>query len=353
MSGIGILGVGRHLPPELRDNSWWQGQPWLARRDAPAASSPPPVGGTPVAARIAEAMQRYASDPFGGVRARHVLAADESCTAMEAQAAEEALTRAEVAREQVDLLLVHTAVPDTLLSNTACALHARLGLSPRCAAWQVDASAYSFLSQLQLARAMVASGAARVALLVQSTASSRLLDRAEASSVLFGDGATAVVVAPVAGDGILGSENRTDGHWTRTLVASVRGGRWFDEGRAVLHVADPHAARQVFLSTVDRGKEVVDAVLAHAGYRAEDVDFFGAHQGAPWLAELAREAMGLTRAKMVETFADTGYMFASSIPLGLHAAEARGELAQGALVLLFGGGTGMTYGATLMRWGRS
>jgi 3-oxoacyl-[acyl-carrier-protein] synthase-3 len=298
-------------------------------------------------------MAQLAPDPFGGARLRHVLDPGHSCTDMEAYAAAEALARAAVAPAEVDLLLAHTAVPDELMSSTACVLHDRLGLPAHCPAWQVDASAYSFLSQLQLARAMIAAGSARVALLVQSTAASRLLDRGEPSSALFGDGATAVVVGPVAGPGIVASENRTDGRWARTLVAAVRGGRWFDDGRAVLHVADAAAAKAVFLSTVDRGAEVAAAVLDRAGVAPRDVDFFGAHQGAPWLAELARDAMGLTRAKMVDVFPQTGYMFSASIPLGLYAGQESGDLVPGSLVLLFGGGTGMTYGATLMRWGRS
>jgi 3-oxoacyl-[acyl-carrier-protein] synthase III len=347
---VGILGVGAFLPPLERRNDWWP-ESTVAAWQQPVRPGDPPADATPAEARVIAALQRERADPFQGVEVRHVMASDMTATDMEVEAALAALARAGRRSEDVDLLLSHTAVPEVLMSNPACALHARLELPPSCPAWQLDASSYSFLAQLTLAESMVASSRASCVLLVQSCAASRLLDPSSALSVAFGDGATAVVVAEVpAPAGILASAHRTDGRWGRTLVASVPSGRWYDDGRAVLHVADPAAAREVFMSTVDRGKEVVDAVLASAGHAAEEVEFFGVHQGAQWLAQIARQGMGVTRAKMADVFPRTGHMFSASIPLTLHRGLADGAIKPGTLVLLFGGGTGMTYGASLMRW---
>jgi 3-oxoacyl-[acyl-carrier-protein] synthase-3 len=131
----------------------------------------------------------------------------------------------------------------------------------------------------------------------------------------------------------------------------VPGGRWYDGGNIVLHRADPEAARHLFLETADRAIEVVTAALRDAGHAPADVDFFAVHQGTPWLRRVTQEVIGLLRARAVDTFATTGYLFGASIPLVLETAQRGGALAAGDLVVLHGGGVGASYGAIVLRWG--
>jgi 3-oxoacyl-[acyl-carrier-protein] synthase-3 len=349
---VGLLGVATYLPPETRGNDWWPRETterWLRARVAP----PHPAPGELTAAmeRVLRAMAEQAVDPFQGVVERRVMPGGMTSVEMEAHAAERAIANAGIDRREIDVLLSHTAVPEYLLSNSACALHHRLGLAPACFAIQAEASGHSFLMQLTLAEYMIAGGRARYALLVQSSAASRLLDPEDPQSPLFGDGAAAVVVGPSDGAGLLATVHRTDGSHPRALVASVRGGRWYDPGQIVLHRADLAAARQVFLETADRAIEVVSSALREAGVAPSDVDFFAVHQGTPWLRRVTQESIGLARARSVDTFATTGYLFGASIPLVLEEAQRRGALERGDLVVMHGGGVGATYGASVLRWG--
>jgi 3-oxoacyl-[acyl-carrier-protein] synthase-3 len=348
MTSAGILGVGAFLPAAIRGNHWWSEDDV---RSWPRPGAPPqlPADATPAARRVFTEMSRYARDPFQGIRERRIADPSTSPTELEAIAAERALAQAAVAPGDIDLLLVHTAVPDYLFSNTAAILHERLGLARSCLSLQVDASAYSFLGQLALATQLVGAGAARRALLVQSSTASRLVDRKDPASVFFGDAATAAVVGHVPAPQILASVHRTDGRFPRTAIASVPGGRWYD-GKPIAHVADPAGAFRVFLDTVDCALDVIPAALDAAGLTARDIAFFGVHQGTPWLRAMTQEALGLGAARTVDLFATTGYIFASSIPLVLDTAHREGSLAAGDIVLLFGGGTGATYGATVLRW---
>ncbi|HET7505699.1 MAG TPA: 3-oxoacyl-[acyl-carrier-protein] synthase III C-terminal domain-containing protein [Kofleriaceae bacterium] len=352
---VGLLGVATYLPPEIRRNDWWPAatvERWRARSAPPM---PPPGALTPAMARVVAAMSEQAADPFGGVAQRHVMPAEMASVDMEARAAERAIAHAQAhaprVRDEIDVLFTHTAVPDYLLSNTACVLHRALGLAPSCFTMQAEASGHSFMMQLTLAEHLIASGRARYALLVQSCAASRLIDPDDPQSPLFGDGAAAVVVGPAGHGGLLATVHRTDGSHPRALVASVRGGRWYDPGRLVLHSADPGAARQIFLETADRAIEVVGAALQRAGRSAGDVAFFAVHQGTPWLRRVTQEAIGLDRARTVDSFPETGYLFGASIPLVLEAAQRRGLVERGDLVVLHGGGVGSTYGAIVLDWG--
>jgi 3-oxoacyl-[acyl-carrier-protein] synthase-3 len=349
---VGLLGIATHLPPQTRRNDWWPAatvERWLAARPAPPR--PDPGALTPAMQRVLAALAEQAVDPFQGVVERRVMADGTTSVDMEADAADRAIARAGVDRREIDVLLTHTAVPEYLLSNTACVLHRRLGLPPTCFTMQAEASGHSFLMQLTLAESMIAAGRARHALLVQSSAASRLIDPDDPHGPLLGDGAAAVVVGPARAGGLLATVHRTDGSYPRSLIASVHGGRWYDPGRIVLHRADPDAARRLFLETADRAIEVVGAALREAQVEPAEVDFFAVHQGTPWLRRVTQEVAGLTSARSVDTFAMTGYLFGASIPLVLESAQRQAMLKSGDLVVMHGGGVGAAYGATVLRWG--
>jgi len=349
---VGLLGVASYLPEIRRTNDWWPDETVRRWREAPRLRPPLQDGEpTPAMARVLAAMAQQDFDPFQGVTERRVLPDHMSSVDMEVRAAQLAIERAGIDRREIDLLLTHTALPDYLLSNTACVVHHELGLAGTCFTMQLDASSHSFQAQLAIAEQMILAGRARYALLVQSSASSRLIEPEDSDSVLHGDGASAVVVGPTATGGLLAAVHRTNGAYSRSLVASVRGGRWYDDGRVVLHRGDPHATARVFLLTADLSIEVVDAALSQAGVPAAEVDFYAVHQGTPWMRQVTQESIGLDRARSVDTFSTTGYLFGASIPLVLETAQRRGLLNRDDIVVINGGGNGFTYGATVLRWG--
>jgi 3-oxoacyl-[acyl-carrier-protein] synthase-3 len=349
MTAIGIVGVGTYLPAFIRGNDSWPAD--VVKRWTVVRREPPPAGLLSESARqIASALAAQGNDPFQGAVERHVIADDMTTLDMEVLASRDAIERSRIDAATIDLVLVHSVPPDRLLTNYAAVLHHRLGLSPACFAMQCEAAAYTFLMQLELAKAMIATGRARYALLVQSSAATRLVEPDDVVSPYFGDAASAVVVGPVAGRGIIGAVHYVDGRFPDTLVASVPNGRWYDIGRPVIWLGDPPGMTSVLLQSVDLCERSVAAVLADTRCEAAAIDFFCIHQGTPWLRRLAQERSGLAHAASIDTFSKTGYVFSAIIPLGLAMAEQQGLLKKGQLVLLFGGGTGMTYGATVIEW---
>jgi len=155
-----------------------------------------------------------------------------------------------------------------------------------------------------------------------------------------------------ANRGILAATHRTDSRYPLTLAATVPSGCWYDAARPLLHSPDPAGGHQVFVSIPDQAREVVDEVLELAGHDRADVAFFASHQGTPWVREIVQDVAGLGRARTLDTFPWTASLFSCNVPLVLRRAEDERLLVSGDLALLFGGGTGVTYGATLVRWGR-
>jgi 3-oxoacyl-[acyl-carrier-protein] synthase III len=353
---IGISSIGLHLPQEVRTNSWWPQttvNEWMKRavRTRRAMEEEYP--------RLESEGQRMAlrramdelDDPFRGSVERRVLAADRSVASMEAAAARDAIERAGIDASEIDALLVHSYVPDYLATNNACSVHELVGLAPTCFSISLDAACNSFLMPLTMARAMIQAGNARKVLIVQSAACSRVLPYAESYSTWFGDGASAVVVGPVDdGLGLLSTAHRTDGSMQGTLVAGVRGGKWFDHGRTELFTENPPAAHKMFVVIPERSAEPAFDALRTAGIERGAVDFFACHQGNAWLRSVMQELFGLAHARTLDTFKHTASLIAANVPFVLGLAEREGLLRRGDTVLASSGGSGITYSAAVMKW---
>ncbi|MCA9621046.1 MAG: hypothetical protein KC731_18615 [Myxococcales bacterium] len=353
---IGILGIGVHLPADIRSNDWWADElvaRWSSQVAARHRHDRLPADATEGQRLVLEAMAELASDPFRGAVERRVMADGTPITDLEIAASREALDRAGVAAEEIDLLLTGTVVPDHLTTNPACTVHAALGLPRRCLTLSVDSACNGFHHQVTLAEAMIAAGQARKALLVQSSNFSRILPYSEPYSAWFGDGASAVVLGEVsAGHGLLGRAHRTDGELQYGLVSSVVGGTVFDEGRIVFHAERPECARGMLDSIADNAKDAIAAALRDADLLPEAVDFYACHQGFPWLRRVTQRFAGLTNARSLDTFRLAANAASVNVPLVLAMAEREGMLNNGDVVVTYGGGSGITWSSLVLRWGR-
>ena len=131
---------------------------------------------------------------------------------------------------------------------------------------------------------------------------------------MFGDGAAAVIVGAVSeGRGILGASRFTDGRYPRTLIASVPGGHWYDDGRSMLHLADPIAAREVPDETVDLASGAIGGA-GDAGLAAADVTVHRSTRARRGCASRLRSG-GYRACAFDRHHASTGYLFAALIPL--------------------------------------
>jgi 3-oxoacyl-[acyl-carrier-protein] synthase-3 len=271
---------------------------------------------------------------------------------METLAAREALERASSRPEDIDLLLVYSACPDYLAPTNAPRVHHALGLSRRCLTLGADAACNSFLTQLEVAAAMIASGACRKALIVQSVAFSRLLPIDLPHSAWFGDGATAAVVGKVSeGHGIIGRCHNTDGTNNRAIVIGVPGKHYTALGQTFIYPGELRDTANMVLSTVDRGKEAITAALAQAAVGPHQVEFFAGHQGMVWLREVIQAHAGLVNARAIDTFKGFANLSAANLPLILAMGERDGLLRPGQCVAAFSGGAGEVWSSMILRWG--
>ena len=119
---------------------------------------------------------------------------------MATESARRALADAGVAASEIDLIVLATSTPDEPMPATACHVQANLG-AHRAVAFDVDSVCSGFVYAFVVAHAMLASqGWARYALVIGADTYSRVLDYTDRrTSVLFGDGAGAIVLRAGAG----------------------------------------------------------------------------------------------------------------------------------------------------------
>ena len=346
----GILGIGVYLPDEVRRNDWWPAD--VVSRWLTGPKDNNPVVATEEGA-IAQALRELAHDPFGGAVERRVMPATMHASDMEILAAQRALQAAKVDVGEVGLVLLAAWMPDLIGTNAACTIHAGLGMRPECLSMTTESSFNGFAHQVDIAAAMIDSGRVRYALLVQSSSISRLLPYDQPHSPWSGDGATAVVMGPVAqGFGVLGSAHGTDGSLQGAVLIGVPGGEWYDVGKPVFYAPRPELQRKTLTLMESCARQSIHSALASAGHTIADVDVYASHMPVAWFRKVTQKAAGLEHARSLDTFAWTGSLAVANVPMVLSAEIDAGLLREGDLVVTHAGGSGGTWSSLVMRWGR-
>ncbi|WP_443747474.1 beta-ketoacyl-ACP synthase III [Asticcacaulis solisilvae] len=285
-----------------------------------------------------------------GIRQRHVIAKDQKTSDLAAEAARIALERAGKTAADVDLIIVATTTPDMPFPATASIVQRKLGIAPG-PAFDVQAVCSGFVYALSVADGFVARGMAKCALIIGAEAMTQLLDYTDRGTcILFGDGAGAVVLEPVEGQGdnsdtgILGFDLQCDG--TKTELLYVDGGT-FGEGNRIGKVR--MQGNQVFKHAVHKISQAIESAVEKADLTIGDIDWFIPHQANQRILNGVAERLGLEEHKVVSTVAFHANTSAASIPLAWFTAVEDGRIKPGDVVLIEALGGGLTWGAAAIR----
>jgi 3-oxoacyl-[acyl-carrier-protein] synthase-3 len=278
-----------------------------------------------------------------GIKQRHIAAEGEKTSDMATAAARAALQDAGLVASDIDLIVLATTTPDHSFPASAVKVQANLGME-RGFAFDVQAVCSGFVYALTIADNFIRLGQARRAIVIGAETFSRLLDwNDRTTSVLFGDGAGAVVLGAVEGKGtnddtgILSTHLHSDGRHYDLLQT--------DESNFVRM-----NGQEVFRHAVTNLSDVVDEALAVTGFKAEEIDWLVPHQANQRIIDGTGKKLGLPAERVVSTIAEHANTSAASIPLALATAAHDGRIKRGQIVLLDAMGGGFTWGAAVIRW---
>lgn len=285
-----------------------------------------------------------------GIRQRHIAADGEATSDLGVAAARRALEAAELSADAVDLIIVATATPDQTFPACATVIQHKLGMT-RGVAFDIAAVCSGFLFALSVADAMLTSGAANTALVIGAETFSRILDWEDrGTSVLFGDGAGAVVLRAETGTGmtsdrgILGHRLHSDGRHNQLL--------YVDGGPATTGTVGKlrMKGREVFRHAVTNLAAVMTETLDAAGLSAADVAWVVPHQANLRILEATAKKLGLPIERVIVTVSQHANTSAASVPLALDTAVRDGRIKPNDLLLLEAMGGGFTWGAAAVRF---
>jgi 3-oxoacyl-[acyl-carrier-protein] synthase-3 len=265
---------------------------------------------------------------------------DERLTDLMLAAAEQALERAGIRGEDLDLILVGTFTQDEILPNAAPLVAGALG-ARHAGAIDLGAACMGFLSGVSLAAGQIESRRADAVLVIGAEALTRYLDMDDRrTAALIGDGAGAAVLGPADPPGRLSHAVLRANAESREIVYMHR-----DELKLRME------GQSTFVHAVNCMSEVSLEAVAAAGVTLDDIDLFVYHQANARIVKAVAERLGLPAERVVDCIEYFGNTSAASIPLALDWAERRGELRAGSRVLLAAVGAGFAWGGVVAEWG--
>tara|TARA_R110000868_G_scaffold51855_1_gene164157 strand:+ start:124703 stop:125674 length:972 start_codon:yes stop_codon:yes gene_type:complete len=284
-----------------------------------------------------------------GIRQRHIADDGEMTSDLAVAAATQAMEHAGVTAADIDMIIVATATPDNTFPATATKVQNRLGVIGF--AFDIQAVCSGFVYALTTADMYIRNGQVKTVLIIGAETFSRILDwQDRRTCVLFGDGAGAVVVQAVEGQGtiedqgILASRLHSDGGKYNLLY--VDGGP--SSTQTVGHLQ--MEGKEVFRHAVTNLAGVIREVLADTGLEPADIDWLVPHQANRRILDSTARKFGISEDKVVITVDRHANTSAASIPLALTEAVHDGRIKRGDIVILEAMGGGFTWGASLIRW---
>ncbi len=289
-----------------------------------------------------------------GIKERHIVAPHETTSTMGSAAAREALERAGVRPEAIDILIVATTTPDQLMPSAACLIQTALG-ARRAGPVDINAACSGFVYALAIGAQFVRSGASRTVLVVGVDTMSRFLNYEDRNTcILFGDGAGAVVLqATTQPSGVLSIDlGAIPG--TGELL-EIPGGGAAHPATAETIAQNLHfmtmQGRDVFKYAVRAMGDSSAKVIADAGLVPDEIALVIPHQANLRIIEATAKRLELPMERFYVNIDRYGNTSAASIPIALCEAEAEGRLRPGDSVVLTAFGGGLTWASAVVKWG--
>ncbi|MGD9563726.1 MAG: beta-ketoacyl-ACP synthase III [Pyrinomonadaceae bacterium] len=288
-----------------------------------------------------------------GIKQRHKAAENEYTSQFGTAAAKQALERAGLKPEDIDIIVCATTTPDQIMPSTGALIQAQLG-AVNAAGMDVFAACSGFVYGLTMVESMIRTGQIKHALVIGAEVLTKYVDYTDRGTcVIFGDGAGAAVLGPVAdGKGILATKIKSDGRYEEQLYCPAGGTKLGTTHETIdnrMHFFKMKG-NELFKVAVRSMAEVSAEMLAKSGYTVDDVDVVIPHQANQRITDAVASRLGVPEEKVYSNIAEHGNTSSASIPIAMDECIEAGRIKEGSLVLLTAFGGGVTWGGTVIRF---
>lgn len=311
-----------------------------------------------------------------GIKERHYAhRTEETTTTMAVEAAKIAIERAGITAQDIDFIVFATLSPDYYFPGCGVLLQRAMQMK-EIGALDIRNQCSGFVYALSVADQFIKTGMYKNILVVGSEKHSFGLDfstRGRNISVIFGDGAGAVVLQPTdkEGQGILSTHLHSDGESAEILAMynpGTHANHWgaqnyadFDEAEMgqmfMSHAMIDNAqnfpfmdGQSVFKKAVVKFPEVIMEALQQNGYQPSDINMLIPHQANLRISQFVQQKLKLSDEQVYNNIQQYGNTTAASVPIALCEAWEKNKIKEGDLVCLAAFGSGFTWASALLKW---
>ncbi len=300
---------------------------------------------------------------------------EETTATMGAEAAKVAIDRAGITADEVDFVIFATLSPDYFFPGCGVLVQRILGLK-EVGALDIRNQCSGFIYGISIADQFIKTGMYKNILLIGSETHSYALDfstRGRNVSVIFGDGAAAVVLQPSQeeGRGILSTHLHSDGNnaeilsmpnpgfhcgvhqpdWAPSVPEDSYGSVFINQELVDKEDFYPYMDGQaVFKKAVIKMPEAIMEALQANDLTTNDIQLLVPHQANLRISQYMQQKLGVKDGVIFNNIQKYGNTTAASVPIALCEAWEAGRVKKGDLVCLTAFGSGFTWGSALMRW---
>lgn len=306
---------------------------------------------------------------------RYAHRTEETTTTMGVEAAKIAIERAGITAQDIDFIIFATLSPDYYFPGCGVLVQRAMKMK-EIGALDVRNQCSGFVYALSVADQFIKTGMYKNILVIGSEKHSFGLDfstRGRNVSVIFGDGAGAVVLQPTEkeGQGILSTHLHSDGESAEILAMYNPGSHANHWGTKDYASFDDAEISQMFMShqmidnaqnfpymdgpavfkkAVVKFPEVIMESLHKNGYESTDINMLIPHQANLRISQFVQQKLKLQDHQVYNNIMNYGNTTAASIPIALCEAWEKGMIKEGDLVCLAAFGSGFTWASALMKW---
>jgi len=313
-----FLSIGAYIPETIRSNQWFvdrmdTSDEWITKR-------------TGISERRIALDSQYTSD-------------------LGVEAAKIAIKRANIQKEDIDLILCATITPDYLcMPSTACIIADKLEIK-NIMALDISAACTGFVYAVSVAKAFIESGMKKNVLIIGAEKLSSIVDYTDRTTcMLFGDGAGAAIISATDNkeDAIIDVQCSSDGSLQELLMTP---GIQSEEASFM-----QMKGNETFKVAVRTLTSDVRTILEKNKMTNEDINLFIPHQANYRIIKAVGDALAFADDQKVVTVAKYGNTSSASIPMAINDCYESGRLKTGDTMLLDAFGGGLTWGSALIKF---
>lgn len=288
-----------------------------------------------------------------GIKERRILKEDEGegSSYLAIKAANDLIQKKNINPKEIDLVIVATATPDSMVASTAAFVASEIGAS-NAFAYDLLAACSSFLFGMSTASSYIESGRYKKILLIGADKMSSIINYKDRTTcIIFGDGAGAVLFEPnTEGLGLQDEYLRADGNG-RKFLGMKAGGSLLPATHETVD-ADQHYIYQdgksVFKFAVSKMADVAEKIMLRNNLKNTDVSWLVPHQANKRIIDATANRMGLDSDKVLMNIQRYGNTTSATLPLLLADFESRFKKGDNLVFAAFGGG--FTWGSIYLKW---